>query len=138
MADNANHDPAIAALGRALFERMRMDRRSWGGDLTPEEKRFWCEQGKATADILETLGYATVARTGKAGQSSSHNQRKESTMKGWRTIAINCAVAVGGVLAAVTWSDHVPTEYAGIVATGVALFNMGLRAITNTPIGRAS
>lgn len=59
-------------------------------------------------------------------------------MKGWRTIIINCVVAVGGVLAAVTWSDYVPAEYAGLVATGVALLNMGLRAITTTPAGKAS
>lgn len=57
-------------------------------------------------------------------------------MKGWRTIIINSAIAVGGVLAAVNWSDVVGVEYAGIVATVVSLVNMGLRATTTTPIGQ--
>lgn len=59
-------------------------------------------------------------------------------MKGWRTIAINCVIAVAGVLASVTWSDVVPVEYAGLVAAGVSILNMGLRAITNTTIGQSS
>lgn len=59
-------------------------------------------------------------------------------MKGWRTIAINCVIAVVGVLSAVTWSDYAPSEYAGLIATGVSLLNMGLRAITSTPIGQSS
>lgn len=59
-------------------------------------------------------------------------------MKGWRTIAVNCAIAVVGVLAAVNWSDVAGAEYAGLVAAGISIVNMGLRAITTTPIGQSN
>lgn len=57
-------------------------------------------------------------------------------MKGWRTIIVNCAVAVVGVLASVSWPDVVGVEYAGIAATAVSIVNMGLRLVTTTPIGQ--
>lgn len=57
-------------------------------------------------------------------------------MKGWRTLGFNIVVAVGGVLVAFDWVTVVPNQYLGWVGFGVAVLNMGLRAITNTPVGQ--
>jgi hypothetical protein len=59
-------------------------------------------------------------------------------MKGWRTILINCAVAVFGVLEATDWSAVVGSDRAGFVITVIAVANMALRAITDTRVGQAS
>lgn len=58
-------------------------------------------------------------------------------MKGWRTIAVNVgiAAATGGLQAAanINWIETVgPTWAMGIVAA----INIGLRAITTSPIGK--
>ncbi len=59
--------------------------------------------------------------------------------KGWRTVLLNGALVVGAAalkyVAGVDWTQYVdPT--AGMVI--VAAANFGLRAITTTPIGKAS
>lgn len=58
-------------------------------------------------------------------------------MKGWRTIAVNVglAAATGGLQAAanINWIDVVgPTWAMGIIAA----VNIGLRAITTSPVGK--
>ena len=58
-------------------------------------------------------------------------------MKGWRTIAVNVglAAATGGLQAAanINWIDAVGTTWAMIA---VAAINIGLRAITTSPVGK--
>ena len=56
-------------------------------------------------------------------------------MKGWRTLAINCGIAVFGVLEAADWSGLLGSERAGAIVTGIAIANMILRALTDTRVG---
>ena len=59
-------------------------------------------------------------------------------MKGWRTLAINLAIAGFGVLEATDWSGLLGSNSAGWAVTGVGIANMVLRSITTTPIGKLS
>lgn len=59
-------------------------------------------------------------------------------MKGWRTLAFNIALAVGGVLVTFDWGSVLPAQYVGLAAIAVSLINIGLRAITDTRFGQAS
>ena len=59
-------------------------------------------------------------------------------VKGWRTLIINGAIVIGSAglswAASINWSDYVSPSTAVIVT---AALNMGLRLITNTPVGKA-
>ena len=57
-------------------------------------------------------------------------------MKGWRTFAINLAVAVFGVLEAADWTEILGNDKAAWVVTAIGLTNMLLRQFTTTPLGR--
>lgn len=57
-------------------------------------------------------------------------------MKGWRTLAINLAIAVFGVLEAADWTALLGSSSAGLVVTGIGIANMILRSITTTPVGK--
>lgn len=57
-------------------------------------------------------------------------------MKGWRMLGFNTLIALGGVLVAFDWSSVLPAQYVGISAIAVGVINIGLRALTDTPIGQ--
>ena len=59
-------------------------------------------------------------------------------MKGWRTLLVNCGIAVFGVLEAADWTALLGSDRAGLVVMAIAIANMGLRAITDTRVGRLS
>lgn len=58
-------------------------------------------------------------------------------MKGWRTLVLNGAIVIGTAgltwAASVNWSEYISPSTAVIVT---AALNMGLRLITNTPVGK--
>jgi hypothetical protein len=56
-------------------------------------------------------------------------------MKGWRTLAFNLLIAVGGVIVTFDWGSVLPAEYVGPAAIVVGLIGAGLRAVTTTPVG---
>lgn len=56
-------------------------------------------------------------------------------MKGWRTLGINVAIALFGVLEGADWTGLLGDPAAGWALTGVGIVNMVLRSITTTPIG---
>jgi len=56
-------------------------------------------------------------------------------MRGWRTLMINCGIAVFGVLEATNWSGMLGSDRAGWIVTAIAISNMLLRSVTTTPIG---
>jgi hypothetical protein len=57
-------------------------------------------------------------------------------MKGWRTLAVNLAIAVAGVIVAYNWGDVLPPKYSLLATTVVVpMINGWLRTITNTPVG---
>ena len=56
-------------------------------------------------------------------------------MRGWRTLMINCGIAVFGVLEATNWSGMLGSDRAGWIVTAIAVSNMILRSVTTTPIG---
>lgn len=59
-------------------------------------------------------------------------------MKGYRTLAINLAIAVAGVITAFNWGDVLPPTAAMLVTSVVIpLVNIGLRFITTTPVGQS-
>lgn len=57
-------------------------------------------------------------------------------MKGWRTLGINLAIAMFGVLEAADWTALLGGGGAGWAVTGIGVANMVLRSVTTTPIGR--
>jgi hypothetical protein len=57
-------------------------------------------------------------------------------MKGWRTLAINLAIALFGVLETADWTGLLGGGAAGITVTGIGIANMILRSITTSPVGR--
>ena len=59
-------------------------------------------------------------------------------MKGWRTLAVNLAVAGFGVLEATDWSGLLGSDSAGWAVTGIGIANMVLRSITTTPLGKVN
>lgn len=59
-------------------------------------------------------------------------------MKGWRTLILNCGIAVFGVLEAADWTALLGSGRAGAIVTAVAIGNMVLRALTDTRIGQSA
>lgn len=57
-------------------------------------------------------------------------------MKGWRTLAFNVLAAALGVLQATDFTPLLPPEYLWLTGIIVAVVNIGLRAITTTPVGK--
>lgn len=57
-------------------------------------------------------------------------------MKGYRTIAVNVALAILGALQAFDWVTVVPQEYVGLTVLVITMLNVGLRTVTTTPVGR--
>lgn len=57
-------------------------------------------------------------------------------MKGYRTILVNVLAALIPFLALAEWRDVIPDQYWPFYALGLAMANMLLRTITDTPIGR--
>jgi hypothetical protein len=58
-------------------------------------------------------------------------------MKGWRTLGLNFAIAGFGVLEATDWTTVLGNEQAGWAVAGIGIANMILRAVTDTPVGKA-
>ena len=60
-------------------------------------------------------------------------------LKGWRTIAVNASLAGAEAaliyLNGVGWVEQVGPTWSVMV---VALINMGLRTVTDTPLGKSS
>ncbi len=59
-------------------------------------------------------------------------------MKGWRTLGVNAALLVIGLLQQTDLSQLIPMQYVGAVVAGIAAINIFLRSITNTPITKAT
>ncbi len=59
-------------------------------------------------------------------------------MKGWRTLGVNLAVALFGVLEAADWTALLGGSRAGWALTLIGIANMVLRSVTTTPPGRPS
>jgi hypothetical protein len=59
-------------------------------------------------------------------------------VKGWRTLLFNAAGAVLSVLIAFDWDTVLPAKYVGAGAIIVFAANMGLRYITDTPVGKST
>lgn len=58
-------------------------------------------------------------------------------MKGYKTLIFNAAVAAFGTLDATVLGGVIPTEYLPTVIAVIGAVNMILRALTNTPLGKA-
>ncbi len=56
-------------------------------------------------------------------------------MKGFRTLAINVAAALGGVLMSTDWGSLADPRSAGLIVTGLSVANAVLRCFTDTPVG---
>lgn len=56
-------------------------------------------------------------------------------MKGYRTVALNSAAAVVGVLIATDWTKLADPATAGLVVTGLGVANTVLRFFTDGPVG---
>lgn len=57
-------------------------------------------------------------------------------MKGWRTLLLNAAIALFGVLEAADWTTLLGGAAAGWAVTAIAVANMALRSVTTTRVGR--
>lgn len=58
-------------------------------------------------------------------------------MKGYRTLTLNLAAALGGVLMATDWTTVADPKTAGLIVTGLGLANTVLRFFTDGPVGGA-
>lgn len=56
-------------------------------------------------------------------------------MKGWRTLILNLAVAIFGVLEATDWTSLLGADKAGWAVLAIAMANMAMRTITTGQIG---
>lgn len=56
-------------------------------------------------------------------------------MKGWRTIIVNAALAVLGILESADFTDLLSESAIGYVLLAVSVLNMILRKMTSTPVG---
>lgn len=59
-------------------------------------------------------------------------------MKGYRTLALNIAAALGGVFLSTDWGSLTDPKTAGLVVTGLSVANAVLRCFTDTPVGAAT
>ena len=55
-------------------------------------------------------------------------------MKGLKTLIFGAIIAALGAIQATDLAMIVPTEYVGIVMSGIGMIVMFLRTITNTPV----
>jgi hypothetical protein len=82
-------------------------------------------------------GLCPHALGGAQFTASLREKKGVNSMKGWRTLAINAAVILGGVLAYLDTAglrDVLPARYAWVpIALGAA--NVALRLITTGPAG---
>jgi len=62
-----------------------------------------------------------------------------STLKGYRTIIVAVLIAVIGALQGLNWLNLLPdnAEAAGWIVSGLGFVMMALRAVTDTPVGKA-
>ena len=58
-------------------------------------------------------------------------------MKGYRTLTLNLAAAVVGVLMTTDWTGLTDPKTAGLVVTGLGIGNSILRCFTDTPVGKS-
>ncbi len=56
-------------------------------------------------------------------------------MKGYRTLILNLAAALVGVLMATDWTTLADSRTAGVIVTGLGLANTVLRFLTDGPVG---
>lgn len=56
-------------------------------------------------------------------------------MKGYRTLILNLAAAVVGVLMATDWTTLADARTTGLIVTGLGLANTVLRFLTDGPVG---
>ncbi len=59
-------------------------------------------------------------------------------MKGWRTVLVNAAVGILGVVTPMVSSAPIDPQLAGYVVAALAAINVFLRAITTTAVGRSA
>jgi hypothetical protein len=52
----------------------------------------------------------------QGGEDINPKQWKDIAMKGWRTLAFNLLIAVGGVIVTFDWGSVLPAEYVGLAA----------------------
>ena len=56
-------------------------------------------------------------------------------MKGYRTLTLTRAAALGGVLMSTDWASVADPKTAGLIVTGLGLANSVLRFLTDGPVG---
>jgi hypothetical protein len=130
--------------GRRLAEFFSPDKTDWIGArrIVNGLDRADIVAGYARAfhDALRAASAApaTPASSVAAPLSSPPPSTKRSeTMKGYRTIAFNAAVAAIGFAQSIDWVSVLGSQRAGVALTGIALVNMILRGVTDGPVGAA-
>lgn len=58
-------------------------------------------------------------------------------MKGWKTLAFNIAAAILTVVVSFNWSDALPA-YPWLAPLVITVANIGLRFVTDTPVGKSA
>lgn len=54
--------------------------------------------------------------------------------KGFRTLAFNLLIAIGGVIITFDWGSVLPAEYVGPATIVIGIIGLVLRTFTNTPV----
>lgn len=125
--------------GRRLAEFFSSDKTDWIGArrIVNGLDRADLVAGYARA-FHDALAAAATPRPLAAPISSTPPEKRSLTMKGYRTIAFNAAVAAIGFAQSIDWVSILGSQRAGVALTGIALVNMILRGVTDGPVGAAA
>lgn len=136
-------DPKIAAAilvvgmqeglfsGRALSDAFRPDATDWVG-----ARRIVNGLDRAAEIAAYARAFhAALTAAAAAPRRFASVPLKETSMKGYRTLIFNAAVAAIGFAQSLDWVSILGSERAGWALTGIAVANMLLRAATDGPVG---
>lgn len=101
------------------------------GHYPPDLPNNLEDKDTASDDVESTPSTASMA----LGILHNTKENFQMNMKGWRTVLVNGALAVVGVLATAKWPELVPVQYAAPIVAVVGMVNLFLRSITTTPVG---
>ena len=132
-------DPKIAAailvvgMGEGLFTGRRLAdafgaRTDWVG-----ARRI--VNGLDRAAAIAAHARAFHAALAPPARADAFSPRKETMMKGYRTLLFNAAVALVGFAQSLDWVSILGSERSGVALAVIALANMLLRAATDGPVG---
>lgn len=116
--------------GHALSDVFRADKSDWIG-----ARRIVNGLDRAAEIAAYARAFHAALTAAGAPERVGSPLPKETSMKGYRTILFNAAVAAVGFAQSLDWVSLLGSQRAGWALTGIAVANMLLRAATDGPVG---